>query len=511
MILRRDHALRHTTLVGGLLLLLACGGRAGPQAPAPAVPAPPRITLLQLNDVYEITPLGGGRWGGPARVATLLDGLRAENPHTFAVLAGDLLSPSALGTAQVDGERLDGRQMVAVLNAMGLDYATFGNHEFDLREGSFRERLRESTFHWTSANVRAADGSVFPGVSSHVILSAPGPGGPLRVGIVGLTMERDVPPWARVGDAIETARAMAALLQDSVDVLVALTHQTLVRDIELVRAAPEVDLVLGGHDHDNLQIRRGEMLTPILKADANARTVWIHDITWDARAGRARIDSRLVPITDEIAEQERTRAVARSWVDVAYAAFRAAGFEPDAPVAQVPIALDGLESSVRTRTTALTELIATAMHGEVPGADGAVVNGGSIRIDDVVAPGPLTQYDIIRILPFGGPVVEVEMRGALLERVLEQGERNRGTGGFLLLAGIERAQPAGWRVGGAPLEATRTYRIAISDFLLTGREQGLAELTRSNPELRVVREHRDVRLALIDEIQRRWPAAPARR
>ncbi|HEY9751830.1 MAG TPA: hypothetical protein V6C46_02680, partial [Coleofasciculaceae cyanobacterium] len=82
------------------------------------------ITLLHLNDLYEITAVEGGKRGGLARVATLRKQLLAQNPRTITVLAGDLLSPSALGTAIVEGQRLAGQQMVAVMNAIGLDYAT---------------------------------------------------------------------------------------------------------------------------------------------------------------------------------------------------------------------------------------------------------------------------------------------------------------------------------------------------------------------------------------------------
>ncbi|UZQ54315.1 hypothetical protein OOK60_17845 [Trichothermofontia sichuanensis B231] len=96
-----------------------------------------QITLLHLNDIYEITPIEQGQRGGMARVATLRQQLLARNPHTYTLLAGDAFSPSALGTAMVNGERLAGRQMVAVMNAIGFDYATFGNHEFDLPEAAF--------------------------------------------------------------------------------------------------------------------------------------------------------------------------------------------------------------------------------------------------------------------------------------------------------------------------------------------------------------------------------------
>ena len=62
--------------------------------------------------------------------------------------------------------------------------------------------------------------------------------------------------------------------------------------------------------------------------------------------------------------------------------------------------------------------------------DCALFNGGSIRIDDVVS-GKITQLDVLRILPFGGKVIAVKMKGRLLERILETGLTNKGSGGYL--------------------------------------------------------------------------------
>src|SRR5437763_13665299 len=115
------HAMKRFPRAGILVAVLALGW--GRHARAEQV----EIVLLQLNDVYEITRPAKKDLGGLTRVAALRKQLKAKNPNTFAILAGDFFSPSALGTAVVDGRRLDGRHMVAVLNAMGLDYATFGN------------------------------------------------------------------------------------------------------------------------------------------------------------------------------------------------------------------------------------------------------------------------------------------------------------------------------------------------------------------------------------------------
>lgn len=490
-------------------VLAACAGQTGPRLPDTAPVAsesevgaatPSRLTLVQLNDVYEITPVGGGRFGGPARIATLIQDLEAENPNTLAIMAGDFLSPSALGTARVDGERLAGRQMVAVLNAMGLDYATFGNHEFDVSEEAFLERLGEADFQWFSSNVRDREGQPFPGVDDVELLTV----GDLRVALIGVTYDGIQPDYVTFMDPVQVIQQAVDTLEGRVDALIAITHLPLAQDEALARAVPELDLILGGHEHENVEVYRGEDLTPIFKADANGRSVQVHDLVLAPATGSLLIESRLASVTDSIVADPETQAVVEHWVELGYAGFRADGFEPTANVTQVPIPLDGLESSVRNRPTALSRLIADAMRAEVPGAQAALLNTGSIRIDDVLPPGPITQYDVIRTLPFGGPVVETHMTGILLARVLDQGEANRGGGGFLVSSGVERTDDRGWRVDGAPLDPDRIYVVAAGEFLVSGREQGLDYLNAENPDLEIGQSKRDIRQSLIDELRRRF-------
>jgi 5'-nucleotidase / UDP-sugar diphosphatase len=479
-------------------------GAASAPGPAPTVAnREVHVTILQLNDLYEITPTAGGRLGGPARVATIRKQLVAANPHTFTVLAGDLLSPSALGTARVDGQRLDGRQMVAVLNAMGLDFATFGNHEFDLSEASLKSRLTESRFHWISSNVTGANGVALPNVEHHEIVRVAQGADTLRLAFIGSTMERDQRPYALASNAIESAIRETGIVRDSADVIVAITHLPIARDIEIAETDPAIDLILGGHEHENALYRRGENLTPIAKADANSRSVWVHELWWDALNHHLRIESRLLSVTDSIAADPATESVVDEWVNRAYAGFRGAGFEPDRLVATSTVPLDGMESSIFTDTTTLANLIAESMLAETPGADAAMFNAGSIRIDDVLPPGPLREYDVIRTLPFGGPILEIEIDGALLRRALEQGLVNRGTGGYLQYANITNSGDD-WQVGGQRLDDARTYRVAVSDYLVSGREQGLGWLNREAPGLRVIREARDIRFAFMDGLKRRF-------
>ncbi|WP_456426266.1 bifunctional metallophosphatase/5'-nucleotidase [Rhodocaloribacter sp.] len=495
-------------LVLAFLLLAGCGG--AKRAVAPGAEASPEpvvtVTILQMNDVYEITPIEAGRRGGLARVATLRKRLLEKNPNTLTVLAGDFFSPSAMGTAKVDGERLAGRQMVAVLNTLGLDLATFGNHEFDLKADAFYERLAESRFVWTSANVTDTLGRPFPGVRPEYVWTATGPDGrAVRIGFVSVTLPANRKPYVRYTDPVATMKEAAERLAPRVDAVVGLTHVALDTDAVLAGTVPALDLVLGGHEHENYYLMRGSGDTPILKADANARSVYVHELHVNTATGEVSLDSRFVPVTDAIAEDPETAAEVKKWVDRAYAGFRAEGFEPEAVVATTTVPLDGREASVRNRTTRLTELIAEAMLHAAEGAELAVYNGGSIRIDDVLPPGPVTQYDVIRVLPFGGDVVTVAIRGDVLARALDQGVKNRGTGGFLQTANVTRDEEAGrWLIDGEPLRPDRTYTVATSDFLVSGRETGLGFFSLDNPGITRLRSNGDVRAAVIAELERRF-------
>src|SRR4030095_10001062 len=88
-----------------------------------------------------------GRRGGLARVATLQKQIRVKSPNTLFLLAGDFISPS------VASRLFKGKQMIAALNAAQLDIATFGNHEFDFGPEVLLERMKESRFAYTVANV----------------------------------------------------------------------------------------------------------------------------------------------------------------------------------------------------------------------------------------------------------------------------------------------------------------------------------------------------------------------
>jgi 5'-nucleotidase / UDP-sugar diphosphatase len=493
--------MRRHPLAAFALCLLSIAGV--PNAPVDAQSAA-TVTILHINDVYEIDALEGGRYGGLSRAATMLQQLERSQPPVLMTLGGDYLSPSAIGTAIVDGQPLAGRQMVDVLNQVGVDWAVLGNHEFDVSEAAFRSRLAESRFRVLASNVSDVEGRLFAGTVRSAIVPVHARGRTIRLGLIGLTLDSSVRPWVRYSPPVHAAREQVEGLQGKVDAIVALTHLPLTGDQDLVTQVPGLDLVLGGHEHENWLLRRGPGFTPIVKADANVRTVAVVTLTFGASNARPSVTSRFEILDQSVRPDSKVQGVVQKWMSIAFDAFRKSGFEPTRVVAAVGEPLDGRESTVRNQQGRLTDLITAAFDREAGGVDVAILNGGSVRIDDVIQAGPVTEYDVIRVLPFGGRVTRAALDGALLKAVLDTGLTNRGTGGFLHARGAVR-DGSQWMITGKPLHVSARYTVALTDFLMSGGETNLGFLTRTNPAVHDVQDLRDVRMALIAELRQQYP------
>ena len=450
-----------------ILLVAAC---ASPLRPLGGLTDPEvRITLLQVNDVYTLEPVDEGRRGGFARLATLVERARRENPATLLALAGDVLSPSVASTL------LKGEQMIAGLNAIGLDLATFGNHEFDFGPAVLTQRMRESAFTWLSANVLdRRSGRPFGGAERDVFLTLGG----VRVGLFGLTTPETVKtsnpgPDVEIGEAIGAARATSAELKArGAQLIVAITHQDMHADRSLA-AAPgvDVDVILGGHEHEPLIAEEGRTL--ITKAGSDARYLVQVDL-WVGGDGRLRERSwTFHEVSARVPPDPRVAAVVRAYGE-------RVGHELDVRVGETTVPLEGRRGPLRSQETNLGDFVADAMRAHA-GSDVALVNGGGIRGDRIVPPGPLTRGDLTALVPFGNVVMTLELSGRTLREVLEQGleQQDRQGGGFLQVSGLrasfDPARPAGRRVvtlevGGAPVDAERRYTAAVVDYIARGKD-----------------------------------------
>ncbi|MFD2524074.1 bifunctional metallophosphatase/5'-nucleotidase [Emticicia soli] len=452
------------------------------------------VTFLHLNDVYEISPLDNGKVGGMARVSTVRQELLKENPNTITVLSGDFLSPSVTGTLKYEGKTIKGRQMVDVMNAIGVDWVCFGNHEFDLDEKDLQERINESKFNWLNTNAlekidgklvpfgKVLNGAKVPFPKTQIITFKNAKGEDIKMGMFGIVLPSNPKDYVWYDDFFESAKKAYEQLKPQCDFVVGITHINKVDDLKLAGMLPEVKLLMGGHDHENMIEKIGNVT--MAKADANAKTAYIHRIVYNKASHKATVKSELRKIDNSIPDEPKAAVVVKKWEDIADASFKAIGINKNEVIADLKEPLDGHEGTVRNLQAPMGSMIAKAMTSATPDAtDCTFFNGGSIRIDDVVS-GKITQLDVLRILPFGGKVIEVKMRGRLLERILEAGLQNKGSGGYLQWDRItyDEAKKE-WKINGELLDVNKEYKVVTSDFLLTGKERNLDFFVKTNPDI----------------------------
>ncbi len=465
-------------LIAGLILLLSnCTSSLVVVADNDRI----EFTILQINDVYEIAPLEGGKVAGLARVATLLHQLEAENPNTFAVMAGDFLSPTFMNTLKLDdGERIGGLQMVEALNAMGLDYATFGNHEFDLKTGELLEkRLAQSKFTYLSSNAfyqeesgsrRFRQGE--KDIEDYSIFEVRTEDGKsIKVALVGVVLPFNKPNYVSYTDVNLSFTNAAKRADEEADIVLGLTHLNIWEDEALAAVTDTyIPLFMGGHEHQHLS--RFVRETAITKADANAKTVYVHHFTYFPAADVCKVRSELVDITDEIASDPATQVIVDKWQNKVDDMIKGMGYDPQQVLARINPPLRATEAAIRSEQTNYGRLTNNAFEYVWPAAHAYLFNSGSLRLDDNLS-GGVTAYDILRSFPYGGPIVQIEIPGHQLQQLLDIGEdKNKNEGGYLqrLFAKKEGTQ---WTIRDQPLEQKQTYRIVMPAFLASGREANL--------------------------------------
>lgn len=470
---------------------------------------PVTVTFLHTNDLYRIEAQDG--IGGFAKLMTLLQRERTANPHALTTFGGDLLSPSLLSGMT------RGTHMIALMNAIGLQYAVPGNHDFDFGPRVFAQRLKASQAVWLAANLRHTDGSVLSGLVDHVLV----PVGSMQIGLFGL-ITPETPVLSGLGttyrfhDPIVTARAQVkALKHRGADFIVALTHLDWATDQALARQVPGIGLILAGHDHIAANRFVGDTL--LVQAGSDAQWLAAVDVQLEyiERQGQRTLMTHYqwrMHTTAGVADNAEIAARVQT-----YLAQRDAGLQ--GVVGTTATALDSRREIVRTQEAAFANLIADAMRDAVQ-ADVALLNGGSIRGDTRYATGTLiTRKMIVNELPFGNVTVKLEISGAALLAALESGVAQVGEvkGRFPHVAGMryvfDPTQPVGSRiiavyVGDQPLDVRATYTLATNDYLANGGDgyhmlKGLKQLIDASGGTLLV-------TTIMDYIARHGVVAPQR-
>ena len=435
--------------------------------------APLSLTLVHVNDWDQMAGIEGA--GGAAKIAAVVAEERARavagGGHAVVTFGGDMISPSVL--SGID----KGAHMIDLANAVGFDVGVLGNHEFDFGPAVLQARLAESETVWLAGNVSVAGGD-FPGTRATTMVERDG----YRIGFLGL-VTTDTPvisspgPDVAFAPATEAgARLAAALKASGADIVIALTHQGLGTDLELLRTARDIDVVLGGHDH--LLIAQHDGRQAVMKAGSQGRHVGVLTLTIDRVEGRS--GATKIVWTPEFRLRSTTGIEGDAALAAKVDAYQARLDETlDVVIGETATELDTRGFLSGSAETAFGNLLADAMR-EATGADIALSNGGGIRGDTVYPPGTkLTRKTVLTELPFGNKTVVLRVTGAQVRAALENGvsRAEHPSGRFPQVSGLafsfDGRKLPGERVtrvtvGGAPLDDARTYTLATNDFLARG-------------------------------------------
>ena len=423
-----------------------------------------KVTLLQVNDVYQFAPVDQGKTGGLGRVMMLKRSIQQDNPNTLFLMAGDTISPS------VESITYKGAQMIDAWNTAGLDYATFGNHEFDFGPDVLKARIKESKFSWVAANViDKTTNKPFGDVPAFVVREFGG----VKIGIFGLVLP-DTKTTSKPGDNVEfrnpceTAKEMVSTLHSQgVKVVVALTHLSMREDKEVARCA-DVDLIVGGHEHTLLESHAGG--APIFKMTADARELARIDLNISPTTGELEsIDWKVIPVDATTTEAPEFKAIYRRYASLITQLAK--------PIGNTRVALDARSLQSRSQETNVGNFIADAFRKALA-SDVALMNGGSVRADAIIRPGRLTMRDLLSILPFKNKLVKIEVTGATLRAALEHGVSlsggNAQPGAFPQVSGVQYsfdttknpgARLVDVRVKGLPLDDNKRYTLTTTTFV----------------------------------------------
>jgi 5'-nucleotidase len=476
--------MRRKTWLAALFALAAIAAPAEAQRRV----APVRVTIIAFNDFHgALEPPrmamtapapGGGEVrvpvGGAAYLASAVRRLRAANPNSVVVAAGDLISASPL----VSAEFLD-EPTVLALNRIGLDFASVGNHEFDRgrqellrvqnggcarftnRQPCRLDRFPGARYRYLAANVRTETGqTLFPASAMRTFGSGRRQ---VRVGFVGLTL-RDtstlVTPSGVAGltflDEADSINAAARRLRArGADAVVVLIHQGLSTQVGyndhscggvsgdllpiLARLDRSVDVVVSGHTHHSYICDYGRIdaSRPFLvtSAEKNGALLTNISLTIDPRRNRViakRADNLLV---QGAAYTDRRGTVPLSNLypvfppDPAVQALVARYAAAAAPIIARPIgrlAGPALKEDNDAGESVAGDLIADAFLAatSAPDAGNAVLaftNQTSVRTDLIPAgDGTVTFGQLFAVQPFGNNLVVMTMTGRQIRAVLEQ-------------------------------------------------------------------------------------------
>jgi 2',3'-cyclic-nucleotide 2'-phosphodiesterase (5'-nucleotidase family) len=409
-----------------------------------------------------VKPMIGG-------IVALDDYIRQQREKYSNVLlldAGDISTGTPISKIEYKGAL--GGGFAEMLNYLGYDAMTIGNHEFDEGQDNLIKTMNILKADVLCANLFVND-RIFAEKSYKIFKK-----GSVRIGVIGLILNDLYQEVAkkyltdiRVQDPVQTAQKIIDKIDPATDVIVLLTHQGIENDRELARQIKNADIIVGGHSHS--MIEQPVQENGVLIVQANTKTRYLGRLTIDVSDDRiSSFDYQLIPTW--VSGVEKPRKELQRLVDHYKN-------EIDSRYNYVIGTLHTDWKRYERGESNIGNYIADVMRATT-GTDLAVINSGGIRKD--LSAGPVTKLDIVEILPFTNYLGTFECTGGQLLTLMQKNvqmlsDQNHG---ILQVSGLrmtyEKDKNGDIKIVDAlihemPVDPAATYTGTTVDFILFGQ------------------------------------------
>jgi 5'-nucleotidase len=448
-------------------------------------PNPVIVRLVAMNDFHgNIEPPAAGnggtvvvadpanpagtplRTGGAAFLATMIRQLRAQVQYSVVVGAGDLVGASPVTSALTHDEAT-----VDILNQLGVEVTSVGNHEFDHGKTELKRLQGGGCYPGgvigkdTCLLNGAFPGARFTYLSANVVDA--GTGVPLfpatyvkrfedvQIGFIGLTLKGTPGVVTAAGvagldflDEAATINSYAAQLKaQGVNAIVVLIHQggqttaMTANDktcpglsgeiLPIVDAlSSDVDVVVSGHTHQEYVCKRnGKLLT---QTGFYGSAVTAIDLTIQPNGRVTSTEANTMPVINDqnksvppgyaiLAKDATIDAAVTRYVTLSADLKNKVAGTITADIKRALLAGVAVATRDETAEGAMGDVMADVYLEGGPKADIAFINPGGVRADLIYkGSGTVTFGDLLTVAPFGNKLVTVDLTGAQIVRVLEQ-------------------------------------------------------------------------------------------
>ncbi len=450
------------------------------------------LTILHTNDFHaRFEPISkydsgcsaeknaeGKCFGGSARLVSALAEARARSNNSILVDGGDQFQGTLFYTYY------KGKLAAEMMNKMGYDAMTVGNHEFDDGPEVLRGFMDAVNFPVLMSN---ADVSGEKLLHDKLAKSTVIERGGEKLGLIGLTPQ-DTDELSSPGpnvvftDPVQAVQGeVDRLTEMGVNKIIVLSHSGYSVDKKVAAETTGVDVIVGGHTNTFLSNTSDRAEGPyptmvgntaIVSAYAYGKFLGELNVTFDD-AGNI-IEAKGEPIIMDAAVAEDPETVAR----IAEAAKPLEEIR-NKVVAVAAEAIDGERGSCRAKECAMGDIIADAMLDRVKnqGIQIAIQNGGGIRAS--IDAGDVTMGEVLTVLPFQNTLSTFHVTGATIIEALENGvsQHEEGAGRFPQVAGMsfsfDLSKEPGSRisdvmVGGEPIDPNKVYGVVSNNYVRNG-------------------------------------------